>query len=159
MNQPFWFGAKPYVFESCFAFFEDRKTFARGTPGCRTSSHILKHCTKYSLTLTHMSVRPQRSHATAAATASRAASPVDSTPVDWRWCCCLDHQPFHTESCLFLLSQINECLASELSRDPQREVTYDQLVEESDSIIPEEESCSTCSQQEQQEDLQLSQLD
>lgn len=52
--------------------------------------------------------------ASSSAASARASVSVSTAPA-WKWCNCLEFQDFHTESCLFLLSQINPDAAQRCS--------------------------------------------
>lgn len=80
-----------------------------------------------------------------------AASSSSSSSSDWTWCICLKHQPFHTESCLFLLNQISEWLASSQRERPSQvdETSLLQAysLEEQNEGCPTKQDESDCEQE------------
>lgn len=67
------------------------------------------------------------------------SSAVKKQETDWHWCHCLRFHPFHTQSCLFLLNQISECLASSQSEHPtevRQEDVHRHYQEDEDLVWP-----------------------
>jgi len=106
--------------------------------------HTSNHCKEHN--------RP--THGQRMSSSSSAASTFHHTGVisrPWAWCTCLKHHSFHTESCIYLLSNISECLASKQKESPSEVLEEELWTQPSELELQEEEATPQSDSQQEEE--------